>query len=200
MSTKRKARPTKPTRDSAARGAKPLTPRQARFVSEYGKDLNATQAARRAGYSAKSADKIGPRLVGESRISAAIDTMLAKSAHAAGLDVARVDREIAAVAMVDVRRLFRANGSMLPINEWPSEIAAAVASIETSQTIGRGKRRKVEVRKIRLWDKVAALTLAARRLGLLRDKIDVRVDKSLEELVAASMGDHLDNSATKRKD
>ncbi len=55
-----------------------LTPRQARFVDEYLIDLNATQAARRAGYSANNADKIGSRLVGESRVSEAITEAQAK--------------------------------------------------------------------------------------------------------------------------
>ena len=49
-----------------------LTPKQQRFVDEYLIDLNATQAAIRAGYSPKSADKIGPKLVGKSSISEAI--------------------------------------------------------------------------------------------------------------------------------
>ncbi len=49
-----------------------LTDRQARFVAEYLIDLNATAAAVRAGYSKKNAGKIGPRLVGESRITQAL--------------------------------------------------------------------------------------------------------------------------------
>jgi phage terminase small subunit len=49
-----------------------LTPKQTRFVEEYLIDLNATQAAIRAGYSSKNADKIGSRLLGKSRVSAAI--------------------------------------------------------------------------------------------------------------------------------
>lgn len=49
-----------------------LTPRQGRFVEEYLKDLNATQAAIRAGYSAKTADVQGPRLLGNVRVGAAI--------------------------------------------------------------------------------------------------------------------------------
>ena len=52
---------------------RPLTPKQQRFVDEYLIDLNATQAAIRAGYSAKTADKKGPALVGNSRIAAAIE-------------------------------------------------------------------------------------------------------------------------------
>ena len=39
-----------------------LTPRQSRFVDEYLVDLNATQAAIRAGYSEKTAGRIGPQL------------------------------------------------------------------------------------------------------------------------------------------
>ncbi|MES2662140.1 MAG: terminase small subunit [Pseudomonadota bacterium] len=49
-----------------------LTPRQQRFVDEYLIDLNATQAAKRAGYSANNADKIGPALLGKNRVSMAI--------------------------------------------------------------------------------------------------------------------------------
>ncbi len=49
-----------------------LTPRQARFVEEYLLDLNATQAAIRAGYSARNADKIGPELLGKTRVAEAV--------------------------------------------------------------------------------------------------------------------------------
>lgn len=49
-----------------------LTPKQKRFVDEYLVDLNATAAARRAGYSAKTADRIGPELLGKTCVSQAI--------------------------------------------------------------------------------------------------------------------------------
>ena len=49
-----------------------LTPKQARFVEEYLVDLNATQAAIRAGYSARNADKIGPELLGKTRVAEAV--------------------------------------------------------------------------------------------------------------------------------
>lgn len=60
--------------------ARPLPPRQARFVEEYLKDLNASAAAVRAGYSERHRDVIGPRLVGKSRVAAAIQA--AKAARA----------------------------------------------------------------------------------------------------------------------
>ncbi len=49
-----------------------MTPKQARFVEEYLIDLNATQAAIRAGYSARNADKIGPELLGKTRVAEAV--------------------------------------------------------------------------------------------------------------------------------
>ncbi len=50
-----------------------LTPRQARFVEEYLADLNATQAAIRAGYSAKTAEVQGSRLLGNAKIREAVE-------------------------------------------------------------------------------------------------------------------------------
>lgn len=46
-----------------------LTEKQRRFIDEYLIDLNATAAAKRAGYSEKNADKIGPQLLGKTRIA-----------------------------------------------------------------------------------------------------------------------------------
>ena len=53
-----------------------LTPKQERFVDEYLIDLNATAAAARAGYSEKNANKIGPELLGKTRITQALSERL----------------------------------------------------------------------------------------------------------------------------
>lgn len=55
-----------------------LTAKQKMFVQEYLVDLNATQAAIRAGYSQKNADKIGSELLGKTRVSAAIQEAMKK--------------------------------------------------------------------------------------------------------------------------
>lgn len=55
-----------------------LTLKQERFVQEYLVDLNATQAAIRAGYSAKTASRIGPELLGKTCISEAIQKAIKK--------------------------------------------------------------------------------------------------------------------------
>ena len=59
-------------------GRKRLTDKQRLFIHEYPKDLNATKAAVRAGYSAKNADKIGPELLGKTRIREPIEEVVSK--------------------------------------------------------------------------------------------------------------------------
>ena len=54
-----------------------LTQKQKLFIDEYLIDLNATQAAIRAGYSPNNADKIGSELLGKTRVSDAIKTAMA---------------------------------------------------------------------------------------------------------------------------
>jgi len=52
--------------------ARPLSPKQEMFVKEYLVDLNATQAAKRAGYNAKTAYSQGQRLLKKVEIQSAI--------------------------------------------------------------------------------------------------------------------------------
>jgi hypothetical protein len=63
-----------------SRQQRPLTDKQQRFVEEYLVDLNATAACIRAGYSERNADKIGPELLGKTRVAKAIQEAQAKLA------------------------------------------------------------------------------------------------------------------------
>lgn len=64
---------------------KTLTPKQERFVQEYLVDLNATQAAKRAGYSEKTANEQGARLLANVSVHARIEAGKQKIAEKAGL-------------------------------------------------------------------------------------------------------------------
>ncbi|HLI17451.1 MAG TPA: terminase small subunit [Rhodanobacteraceae bacterium] len=80
------------------RRAPNLTPRQQRFVGEYLIDLNATQAAIRARYSAKTAEVQGPRLLGNVRVAAAIKIAQAKRAEMLELTAASITKHLMAIA------------------------------------------------------------------------------------------------------
>lgn len=62
-----------------------ITEKQKRFVDEYLIDLNATAAAKRAGYSEKTADRIGPELLGKTCVSQAIQKALAERQKRTGI-------------------------------------------------------------------------------------------------------------------
>lgn len=82
-----------------------LTPKQQRFVDEYLVDLNATQAAIRAGYSANSAQQMATENLSKPVISAAITAARKVQQERTGITADRVLREIAAVALADAREL-----------------------------------------------------------------------------------------------
>jgi phage terminase small subunit len=88
-----------------------LTPKQEMFVKEYLIDLNATQAAIRAGYSKKNADKIGPELIGKTRIQAALQKEMDKRAERTEIkadDVLKYWHDIATAdpsELIHVRRI-----------------------------------------------------------------------------------------------
>ena len=71
-----------------------LTPKQARFVEEYLVDLNAKQAAIRAGYSAKSAHVEGSRLLTNAKVAATIAAAKQERAEATKIDAEYVLRRL----------------------------------------------------------------------------------------------------------
>lgn len=88
-----------------------ITPKQQRFVEEYLVDLNATQAAIRAGYSRKTARQIGEQNLSKLDIQSAITKAREKRSERTQITVDRVLEEIARIGMGDVRKLFREDGS-----------------------------------------------------------------------------------------
>ncbi len=115
-----------------------LTPKQARFVAEYLIDLNATQAAVRAGYSARTAASQGARLLKHGGVARAVQA--AQQARAVRTEITqdRVLQELARIAFFDIRRLYRADGSMKDPCELDADTAAALASIEVKEELERG--------------------------------------------------------------
>lgn len=84
---------------------KALSLKQQRFVDEYMVDLNATQAAIRAGYSANSAAEQAYDLLRKPQISAAISVARKAQQERTGITADRVLTEIALVAFADTREL-----------------------------------------------------------------------------------------------
>lgn len=152
-----------------------LTHQQAKFVEEYLVDLNATQAAIRAGYSAKTAEWIGPKLVTKSHVADAIQAEMEARSKRTLITADRVLAEYAKLAFLDPRKFYDDKGCLIPIHELPDDAAACIAGMDVStERIGKdadGEPEFATVRKIKLVDKKGALDSVARHLGMFNDKV-----------------------------
>jgi len=142
-----------------------LTLKQKRFVQEYLVDLNATQAAIRAGYSKRSSSAIANETLAKPEIKAAIAEAMEKRGKRVGIDQDRTLLEIGRLAFSDVRQLFEGN-RLKSVHELDDHTAAAVASVKVV-TRPTGVEGEVEyVHEIKLWPKAPALDMAGRHIGL----------------------------------
>lgn len=99
--------------------AEELTPLQARFVEEYLLDLNASQAAGRAGSKAKDLSVAGAEFLANPRVSAAIDAAKAARSKETQIDANWVLKRLADEAEADVADLYGEDGRLLPVKDWP---------------------------------------------------------------------------------
>lgn len=152
-----------------------LTAKQRRFVDEYLVDLNATQAAIRAGYSAKRADAIGYENLRKPDIAEAVSTAMKEREKRTQITQDRVLQELARIAFFDIRKLYNEDGSMKAPQELDDDAAAALSGIDVTEEFqGRGEDREHIgfTKKAKVFDKGTALTLAMRHLGMLKDKVE----------------------------
>jgi phage terminase small subunit len=143
--------------------------RKAMFVEAYiANGGNATEAAKAAGYSAKTAKQQGSRLLTNVDISASVAKRRAHLVEKMELTTERTLLEIARLAYVDPRKFFHADGTPKEITELDDDTAAALAGMEvTEEWEGTGADKKIVgvTKKYKLTDKNAALEKAMKHLG-----------------------------------
>lgn len=169
---------------------KKLNAQQAFFVLEYLKDLNATQAAIRAGYCKKSpsnAGKVGPAMVNTPHIAAAIQEQMDKRAARLEISADVILRELLFIARADLAQAYTKEGKLKSIHDIPEETRRAMAGVKVYEEFdGFGKDRFQcgETIEVKFWDKPKALELLGKHLKLFTDVHEVH--GSLEDLVAGS--------------
>lgn len=149
------------------RGRK-LTPRQRRFVKEYPIDWNAKQAAIRSGYSPRSAEVLGCRLVRHPVIGIEIDRVRRQRSAVCHEARQRVLSELAKIACSDISNYSRPDGSLKSPSEWTPNESACVASYRIRHSRSKRKGTKTVTVWFRLWSKPRALKLLARHLAIDR--------------------------------
>jgi phage terminase small subunit len=159
-----------------------LNPKQQAFVDEYLVDLNATQAAIRAGYSEASARQIGTENLSKPSIQAAIQAAFEGRADRLGVTQDDVVKALMAIAFADVRQVSEWGREPVDENDQAAgersflrlrasadlsdEIAVALQEVRID---GHGQL------VVKLSDRIRALELLGRHLGMFKRDVDVNV-------------------------
>ena len=140
-----------------------LTAKQKKFVEEYLIDLNATQAAIRAGYSTESAKEIGCENLTKPNVKVEIDKAIAERSRRTGINQDRVLRELAKIAFVNPGDVINLNQATVK-SDAKEEDLAAIASVKIKNI--PTEDGEITEREIKLCDKLKALDLLGKHLGI----------------------------------
>jgi len=144
-----------------------LTPKQERFVREYLVDLNTTQAAIRTGYSKKTAYSIGQENLKKPEVAAEIKKAQKALAKKAKVTAESVIAEMGRIAFANMQDYLDVSDPTKPKVDL-SRLTPAQASVIAEATVDKqGFNQRV---KIKLHDKLSALTQLGMHLGLFKDR------------------------------
>lgn len=157
-------------------------------MAEFMIDLNATQAAIRAGYSPKTAYSQGERLLRNVEVSVAIAKAQAEQNRRLQLTADEARERNAFIARFDPADMFDGNGGLLHVTQMPRRVRCALKSIKVvRKNLTTGDGVTDTVLEVSFWDKNAAIGREFQRHGLLVDRVHVagELDAVVMRLTAA---------------
>lgn len=157
-----------------------VTPKERLFAHEYGVDLNATQAAIRAGYAPRSADVTAARLLGKASVRQLVESIERKRLAKADITAERVLNEVAAIAFASPRDVAKWGPwgiTLVDSEQLTAEAAAAIESVQIDQKwdiLAPGNEETATVfaenkQKFKMHSKTTALQMLMRHLGIAGD-------------------------------
>lgn len=165
--------------------AMPLNDKQKRFCQEYAVDSNATQAAIRAGYSAKTAEVQGSRLLSYANVAEEIKRLQQKTTDDLGLTREMIIAELMKIGFSNITDYINKDFSIKDLIKLAKEKTAAIESITfDEETIGKKKKTKV---KFKLYNKQEALDRLGKVKGIYEED-----NKQKAEMFKAIMGVDID--------
>jgi phage terminase small subunit len=153
-----------------------MTPRKQAFVDHYVTSLNATHAAKAAGYSTKTAKQAGSRLLTDVDVQAAIRTIQQQAHDQAGITAEQISRELGRLAFAKISDVVSWDGdglTLTPSAELSPDVLAAISDISETET--KSGRR---VLRVKMHSKTTAIEL------LTRQRIDEDHERRLAQIEA----------------
>lgn len=154
-----------------------LTAKRQRFVEEFQVDLNGTQAAIRAGYSAKTANEQAARLLANVSVQEAVAEAQKARSERVQIDADWVLKKLVEDVEADLTDIFNADGGLYPVGQWPDAFRKGlVAGVEVEEIRGPEGDFLGYTKKIKLSDRLRRLELIGRHLGMFgNNKVTVDV-------------------------
>lgn len=157
-----------------------LTAKQIRFVDEYLVDLNATQAAIRAGYSEKTAAATAARLLRNVNIQNEISRRQKDLQRRTEVTQERVVKELARIAFANIADYVHVE-TQTRTKDDGTETTYQIVMLSETEDLSADQRAALAAVKqsvngveIKLHDKIKALELLGRHIGLFTDKLEVK--------------------------
>jgi len=149
-----------------------LNQRQEMFCREYIKDLNGTQAAIRAGYSPRTADRMAYELLKKPEIQAFVLQSKAERVEEVKVDANYVLKRLIEIDEMDVADILDDGGDFLPIRKWPKVWRTTLSGLDIA-IINSGDTETI-LKKIKWPDKVKNLELLGKHIGVgaFTEKVD----------------------------
>jgi len=129
---------------------------------------NATQAAKKAGYSEASAHTTGWQMLQDPEVRAIIAAERKRVLEQHRHDLDSLVSELAQIGLFDIRAVLDENGALLKPSEWPSFAGKVISGVEVSELFENVEGTKELIgylKKVKLWDKNSALEKLVRILG-----------------------------------
>lgn len=145
-----------------------LTAKQDLFCKEYLKDLNATQAALRAGYSENTSRQIGTENLAKPAVAAKIAKLMSERVESVDIDSSYVLRRLKEIDQLDILDIMNDElDGFKRLSEWPKSWRISISGVDV-QTIVSGGDESAEklIKKIKWPDKTKNLDLIGKHVDV----------------------------------
>ncbi|HBQ5947824.1 terminase small subunit [Klebsiella pneumoniae] len=142
-----------------------LTDKQEMFCREYLIDLNATQAAIRAGYSVKTANRTASENLSKPDIQSRIAELKAQRNDLVGINATYVLNRLVEIDQMDVLDILTSTGELKPIAQWPKVWRMTLSGLDVIEMAAEGNTTAL-LKKIKWPDKVKNLELIGKHIDV----------------------------------
>ena len=159
-----------------------MTPKQEMFCREFLIDLNGTQAAIRAGYSAKTANRIATENLSKPDIKRCIEELKQQRQEVIGVDASYVLQRLIDIDQMDARDILNDDGSVKPIYDWPDVWRQSISGVDLME-ISNSENVAATLKKIKWPDKIKNLELLGRHVSVaaFKDRLELSGNVGLAE-------------------